>query len=111
VEGVRRRALNAFVYALTSLDAADAGDAQAVEEAVLSLQVCLEWVTPQIWLDLWLEAQIARGDAYAMRRAGDETKNLRTAVTCYRAALRLIQRGLVLPGEGEVALQGRVEER
>jgi hypothetical protein len=87
----RRRALNRFVLALTALEQADKGDAEAVEEAIALLHHCLEWVTLQTWPGLWFEVQIARGDAYVQRASGDPLENLRVAVACYRAALCALQ--------------------
>jgi hypothetical protein len=83
----RRPALNAFVLAMAALDQAEEGNVGAVEEAITLLHACLEWVTPQTWPCLWVEAQIAKADAYVLRRQGDPLENARSAIACYRAAL------------------------
>jgi hypothetical protein len=93
-----RQALDAFVLALIALEQVDNGDAEAAEEAITLLHQCLEWVTQQTWPDLWVEAQIARGDAYAQRVFGDPLENLSTAVACYRAALCVTQREIASLG-------------
>ncbi len=87
----RRRALDVFVRGLLALEQAERGDASAAEEAIRHLHVCLEWVTPQTWRSLWVEAQIAKADAYTLRRRGDPLENARTALACYRAALCTMQ--------------------
>jgi hypothetical protein len=87
-------AFDLFVLALAALDHADRGVVEATDEAIVLLHLCLEWVTAQTWPSLWIEAQIARGDAYTQRTSGTPLQNLRTAVTCYRAALCASQRDI-----------------
>lgn len=83
----RRRVLDAYVRGLEALERAECGDVSAAEEAIHRLHVCLEVVTPQTWRCLWVEAQIAKADAYVLRRQGDPLENARRALACYRAAL------------------------
>jgi hypothetical protein len=83
----RQRALQAFTRGLLALERAEQGDATAVDEAIHHLDICLEGVTAQTWPCLWVEAQIARADAYALRRCGDPLENARIAFACIRAAL------------------------
>ncbi len=83
----RRRVLDAYVRGLEALERAECGNASAAEEAIHRLYVCLEVATPQTWPCLWVEAQIAKADAYVLRRRGDPLENARTVIACYRAAL------------------------
>lgn len=81
------RALGALARGLRALRHADQGEAGAAEQAIAHLYACLEWVTPQTCACLWVEAQIARADAYALRENGVQLENARAAIACYRAAL------------------------
>jgi len=83
----RRRALDAFLQAWTALERAEAGDEYAADDALTHLHECLEWVTLQTWSDLWVEAQLAKADAYLLRTQGDALANARNAIACYRAAI------------------------
>jgi hypothetical protein len=79
--------LSSFALGLFAIERAEAGEAAAADQGIADLNACLGWVTPQMWPCLWVEAQIAKADAYVLRRKGDPLENAHIALACYRAAL------------------------
>ncbi len=83
----RAVALDAFQRGIVALLAAEAGDPDAAERAIIELQRCLEWTTRDGDPNLWLEAALALAEAYAARVTGDPLANARRAIAVYHAAL------------------------
>lgn len=87
----RHRALVAYYRGVSALETAisEMGSAaEAVEEAIAQLHLCLECiVTRETWLTLHAEAHHALGNAYMLRAQGDPLENARIAAAHFQEAL------------------------
>lgn len=81
-------ALNSYQRGMEALRHAHDGHHIETQNALAQLHRGLEFVTEEIYLELWIEIHLALAEAYSIRIIGDPVENARLANTHYQMVLK-----------------------